>query len=141
MNREKTIELIDKSLIKLVRKIRHEVSNVIDEDLTRNQIYVLGFLDEHGKQKVSAIAKEFEVSSSHITSLTDDLVKKGLVDRARSEQDRRVVELTLTTEGKKMLTDILTKKRAYFKRKMDTYSNSELDSFLQLLDKFQDEGK
>jgi DNA-binding MarR family transcriptional regulator len=41
------------------------------------------------------------MTKSNITFIVDDLEKKGLLKRERSEKDRRVYLITLTAKGKK----------------------------------------
>jgi DNA-binding MarR family transcriptional regulator len=50
------------------------------------------------------IADRMVTQDSDITRLLDRLSAMGLIERGRSEQDRRVVTTVLTAEGKKLLT-------------------------------------
>ncbi len=44
---------------------------------------------------------------SSITPVIEDLVRRGLVERRRMEQDRRAYRLTLTPHGKKVLASLV----------------------------------
>jgi DNA-binding MarR family transcriptional regulator len=44
---------------------------------------------------------------SSITPVVEDLVRRGLVERQRMEQDRRAYRLTLTAQGKKVLASLV----------------------------------
>jgi DNA-binding MarR family transcriptional regulator len=50
------------------------------------------------------IADRMVTQDSDITRLLDRLSGMGLIERGRSEQDRRVVTTILTAEGRKLLT-------------------------------------
>ncbi|GAA3322462.1 hypothetical protein GCM10020331_042450 [Ectobacillus funiculus] len=50
----------------------------------------------------SQIAQEVNVTSSHITAVTDRLVRKNLVMRKRSDSDRRIVYLEITKTGQEV---------------------------------------
>jgi DNA-binding MarR family transcriptional regulator len=50
------------------------------------------------------IADRMVTQDSDITRLLDRLSTMGLIERGRSEQDRRVVTTILSAEGKKLLT-------------------------------------
>ena len=47
------------------------------------------------------IARELEVTTGTLTISVNSLVKKGYVDRTRSEEDRRVVLVSLSEKGKR----------------------------------------
>jgi DNA-binding MarR family transcriptional regulator len=46
------------------------------------------------------IAREYGIDASAVTRLIDRLEKRGLLSRVRSEEDRRVVRLELTDDGR-----------------------------------------
>jgi DNA-binding MarR family transcriptional regulator len=50
---------------------------------------------------MSTVAKALGVTMGTLTISVNSLVKKGFVERIRSEEDRRVVLISLTTQGKK----------------------------------------
>jgi DNA-binding MarR family transcriptional regulator len=64
------------------------------------QINCLIALYENGPLSPSQIARHVMVNSSTITGIIDRLEKKGLVQRLRVSQDRRVITVELTRNGK-----------------------------------------
>ena len=48
---------------------------------------------------MTAVAKELGVTTGTLTISVNSLVKKGLADRVRSEEDRRVVLVSLSRKG------------------------------------------
>ena len=50
---------------------------------------------------MSSVAKTLSVTVGTLTIAINSLVKKGYVERVRSEEDRRVVLISLTAKGKK----------------------------------------
>jgi DNA-binding MarR family transcriptional regulator len=67
--------------------------------LTAVQIRVLQIVGETGRSTPKAIATRMGVSQATMTALIDRLVAKGMVERQRSETDRRQTNLTLTDQG------------------------------------------
>jgi DNA-binding MarR family transcriptional regulator len=61
------------------------------------------------------LAATAEVTPATVTQLLDNLVAMGLVERARSESDRRIVTCSLTPRGRELVTE----RRAYFERRWD----------------------
>jgi DNA-binding MarR family transcriptional regulator len=55
---------------------------------------------------VSELAERLEVSLPSMSKTVTALVKRGWVERARLAEDRRVVQLHLTDDGKKMLQEM-----------------------------------
>ncbi|MEW6303443.1 MAG: MarR family transcriptional regulator [Verrucomicrobiota bacterium] len=53
-----------------------------------------------------SLAKRLGVLPSRMVILLDDLAKRGLVERQRSQKDRRHSELALTKAGTQMLEDL-----------------------------------
>jgi len=50
-------------------------------------------------KNMTAVAKELGVTTGTLTIAVNSLVKKGLADRVRSEEDRRVVLVSLSQKG------------------------------------------
>jgi DNA-binding MarR family transcriptional regulator len=64
------------------------------------QLNCLLALYENGPLSPSQIAKHILVNSSTVTGIIDRLEQKGLVRRLRISQDRRVITIELTKNGK-----------------------------------------
>ena len=64
------------------------------------QVNCLLALHEYGPLPPSQIAKMILVNSSTVTGIIDRLEQKGLVERQRISQDRRVITVQLTESGK-----------------------------------------
>jgi DNA-binding MarR family transcriptional regulator len=71
------------------------------EDLTLQQYNVLRILRGAGEEGLPTleIGSRMVERQPGVTRLVDRLVRKGLVDRQRGEEDRRVVRCTITPEG------------------------------------------
>lgn len=71
--------------------------------LTGSQLWVVKILDEESPRKVSELARRMYLHPATMVGLLDRLEIKGLVQRKRSEQDRRVVHIHLTEQGKDLV--------------------------------------
>jgi DNA-binding MarR family transcriptional regulator len=71
-------------------------------DLTINLGHALHVLAENGETTMSAFAAAMFVDASNATGLVDRLVRRGLVERKASEQDRRAKVVRLTAAGKRL---------------------------------------
>jgi len=59
--------------------------------ISMTQIHVLRQLEQHGTMSMSRIAELLDVSLSNATGIIDRMAERGLVERVRVPDDRRVV--------------------------------------------------
>ncbi len=67
--------------------------------LTRTSWYVIHYVSTAGTVTQKALQEALGVESGSVAIIVDGLVRKGWLDRAPSETDRRVNHLKLTPEG------------------------------------------
>ncbi len=70
-------------------------------DLSLNDMHVIEAIDTGEAKNMSSVAKSLQVTTGTLTISVNGLVKKGYVQRIRSELDRRVVLVSLTEKGRK----------------------------------------
>ncbi len=70
--------------------------------VTPTQLSVLKLLAEIGDLSLGTLSKEIRAHNSTVTGIVDRMEAAGLVERARSDEDRRVWIIRLTTAGKKV---------------------------------------
>ncbi|MBR3504403.1 MAG: MarR family transcriptional regulator [Clostridia bacterium] len=90
---------------------------------------VLSLLEERGSMSVSEISDYFDIAKPNITPLVDRLVGAGLVDRVRSNTDRRVVFIVILDEGRARLNAI----REMLTENVEEWKNALTDEEFQLL--------
>ncbi|WP_169788741.1 MarR family winged helix-turn-helix transcriptional regulator [Vulgatibacter incomptus] len=71
--------------------------------VTGPQLQALRTIDEIGSCSAGELADRLLVHPSTITGVVQRLEDKGLIDRQRRTDDRRTVEIRLTTAGKRLL--------------------------------------
>src|SRR5262245_4235904 len=70
--------------------------------VTPTQLSVLKLLHEIGDLSLGTLSREIRAHNSTVTGIVDRMEAAGLVERARSEEDRRVWIIRLTPQGKKV---------------------------------------
>lgn len=97
-------QVLNELLVGLFRNINtieeHAVRTEEFKDLTTNDAHVMEAIGKNGARNMSSVAKKLGVTTGTLTISVNSLVKKGYVDRVRSEEDRRVVLVSLTPKGK-----------------------------------------
>lgn len=132
------IELIldlEHTIRNTIRQIRKDLTVIWGDTLTGAEFGVLKQLQKKSPQIVTALSQEFEVSVSHITHVADQLEKKDLACRKRSQLDKRVVELHITEEGKRLVEELYQKKLKYFHGKFENLTTTEIETLLTLFQK------
>ncbi len=70
-------------------------------DISVNDMHILEAVGTEEPRSMSSVAKSLSVTVGTLTIAMNNLVKKGYVNRARSEEDRRVVLISLSEKGEK----------------------------------------
>lgn len=95
---------INDILVKLFNEIMDiEEKAIITEefkDITNNDMHVIEAIGVEEPKNMSTVAKALSVTVGTLTIAMNSLVKKGYVNRRRSEEDRRVVLVSLSAKGK-----------------------------------------
>jgi DNA-binding MarR family transcriptional regulator len=104
-------EVLIKEIVGAIRRLIRAVS--IDSvkmsrqfSLTAPQSGVLRCLAHNGAISSADLSRELYVTPSNITGIIDRLERKGLVQRVRKEDDRRVTLIQLTDEGRKLSREL-----------------------------------
>jgi DNA-binding MarR family transcriptional regulator len=87
--------------------------------LTLAQMIVLEIVAEDDRSTPKEIARRSGVSQATITSLIDKLEARGFVTRRRSEQDRRLIRVTATEAGRRLLANAPNPLYAAFSAKFE----------------------
>ena len=76
---------------------------LVKAGVSMTHLHVMGLLSRHGETSMSRIADLLDVSLSNATGLIDRMAERGLVERIRVPDDRRVVLVLLSAEGQAQL--------------------------------------
>jgi DNA-binding MarR family transcriptional regulator len=82
------------------------------------------------------ISKLLGIDSGLMTRMLDRLEEKGLLERSRSIDDRRVVNLTLTSKGRLVSAEIPSIAPEVLNERLKEFTPEEFDEFRRLLQKF-----
>lgn len=98
-------ETLNRLFVELFRDINNIEERQIKTgefgNLTLNDMHVIDAIGTGKAKNMSSVAKALSVTMGTLTISINGLVKKGYVERVRSEEDRRVVLVSLTAKGKK----------------------------------------
>jgi DNA-binding MarR family transcriptional regulator len=121
----------------LILSARIEAS-FTDHGFTLMQWGVLMHLRDGLARTASDIASAFQHDSGALTRVIDQLESRRLLQRKRSSRDRRVVELELTREGRKVIAELLPTVVAEMNAALAPLSRAEFEEFRGLLVRIMD---
>ncbi len=97
-------EMLNEVLVRLFRNINTIEENAIKHSkhlgMTTNDMHVIEAIGIDSPKNMTSVARSLMVTTGTLTISVNSLVKKGFVERTRSEEDRRVVLISLTEKGK-----------------------------------------
>jgi Transcriptional regulators len=69
-------------------------------DLSITEIHTIEAVGLYGSKTMSEISTALEITMGTLTTAVDKLIKKGYLERNRSNTDRRIVNVSLSKKGK-----------------------------------------
>ncbi len=95
---------INKMLVEVYDDVNHieeySIKSGAFKDLSITEIHTIEAVGLYGSKTMSEVAAELEITMGTLTAAVDKLIKKGYVERSRSNTDRRIVNVNLTKRGK-----------------------------------------
>ncbi|MCM3724641.1 MarR family transcriptional regulator [Neobacillus cucumis] len=104
-------------------------------NLSITEFSVLEVLYNKGKQTIHEIGNSILISSGTMTYVIDKLEQRDLLNRIACLEDRRVIHVALTDEGKEMMDSIMPKYQEFVDYMFSSLNNEEKEIFVKLLKK------
>lgn len=97
--------------------------------------HILHYVEAHPDFGPTDVARYFGVAMTTISSATDRLAKRGLLERLRPSDDRRAVALRLTDDGKAYTEAHKQAYTAMFRTMLERLAPEERDPFVGMMAK------
>jgi DNA-binding MarR family transcriptional regulator len=110
-------------------------------ELNMQEMRTIEFLGVEGPQMMREMAARLGVAVNSLTSITDGLENKRLVLRQRSEDDRRIINLELTEDGRRAFNSTRDVKLKVYRSMLRALSEDEQEIFMVLFRKIARAGK
>ena len=96
-------------LVKRTQRLMHDRIEAVfaSQGITFQQWVVLMHLRDGLATTTAGLCQEIRHDSGAMTRLIDQLEERGFIGRRRQEADRRIVDLELTTAGRKMVESLI----------------------------------
>jgi DNA-binding MarR family transcriptional regulator len=116
------------------RRVTKEVAR--QHGLTGPQVTAIKVLENFGALSLTDLSARMSATNSTMTGIADRMERDGLVERIRSETDRRVVQIALTEKGRALAAQIPVASMALFAdalRSLDERDRRDLTRILRRL--------
>ena len=132
------IRRFSRQVVEVLPLLLREFSRREDNELTRGQItcpqmVTLDYVARHKQVKMNELSKLHSVRKSSVTVLVDRLVSQKMLTRRHDEKDRRVVWVSITPRGKKVVTQILSQKQKSIESVFGILTAKEREHYLSAL--------
>jgi len=120
-----------------VRRLRGRETHRPGE-LTDAQYGLLFCLRDESEMSVRDLACAADLSPASVTEMLEGLAAAGLVERQRSDRDRRVVLTSLTDTGRELVEERRARFEPRFRAALEGFSQDELVVAAAVLDRLRD---
>jgi DNA-binding MarR family transcriptional regulator len=104
------------------------------QGVSMTHFHVMSLLDRHGEMTMSNLAELLDVSLSNATGLVDRMAERGLVERRRVEDDRRVVLVRVTEDGRHTMANLEVLRNDLLTRILGQLDRAQLERLARSLD-------
>ena len=114
---------------------RYKLADALGPEKPLNELdkLTLLYVLEHTACGPTDVARHLGVANTTLSSATDRLVKRGLLERLRVDSDRRAVELRLTKKGKDKADAYAKAHHAIAQQMLHALTPIERDRFVRLI--------
>ncbi|MDN5353104.1 MAG: MarR family transcriptional regulator, organic hydroperoxide resistance regulator [Clostridiales bacterium] len=130
---EKCVSYITENSIKKISETfgkRLESKNV-----TRIQWIALYYLNTYSTISQKDLAECMYITDSSVARLLDRMNRDGLIERVKSEEDRRITYVKLTEKGQALINEILPEGEAFSNQLLEGLTEEELNIFEKVIHK------
>ncbi|PIJ60420.1 MarR family transcriptional regulator [Mesotoga sp. H07.pep.5.3] len=119
--------MLEKNLRTISTRIRREGRKVLrDFPITPAQFDVLQVLFFNGEKRMSDISRWLGITKSTTTGLVKRLIDADLVERRRSDKDRRSYIIDISAAGKTLIEKVIDRRVEYLKSVMTEIKSDQV---------------
>lgn len=129
---ETTISFLVKSLPKLFNDFYLEDIKkfISDKNVNKTQLRALTFIKNYGAINMTELCNMLNIEKGSLTTMIDDLVEKGYVERANDKKDRRRYIIVMTEAGDVLSDNFMTYLKGSLEQKMGNIGMDKMSSLV-----------
>lgn len=107
----------------------------IDIAMSKQELFTLLTVGKLKEATMGQLSDHMSFPMSTATGIIDRLVKKGYMERGKSETDRRIVVISLTDKGKAFVESMKSLIISYIKKAYDVLNEEERETLFRIAEK------
>lgn len=136
----KTSEIV-KEIMEIFVKPKRQKPHIqeIIGDLSKGEVGILAYLlNEKNNISSNELENHLQVSSARIASTLNSLEKKGLIKRSKSEEDKRKIVISITTNGITKIEEHQEKVKRYVEHLVETLGEKDSLEFIRIVKRIKE---
>ena len=130
--------LVGYNLRRAASKQRERFRSAFDPyDIRPVQLSMLVLIGQHMPVKQAELGRALEMKRANVVTVLDELIRRRLVSRRPSAEDRRSNVLTLTAEGQRLTQELLERHDRLEQGLARTFGKQRLAELVELLQAFR----
>jgi DNA-binding MarR family transcriptional regulator len=136
MNNSEVIKEFD-ALIQLISRTFHSsgAAYLSGLDVTMQQFIVMKLIGEKERPRMTDLADDLGVTLGNMTTMVERLIKHGYILRQDDPEDRRIVRVHLTAEGKNLIRKADERKKKTMEMILSKLSREDRQSLFKIMEK------
>ena len=106
-------------------------------NVNKTQLKALVFIKNHGSISMTELCAKLNIEKGSLTSMIDDLTKKGYVFREKDLADRRKYMIVITEEGERLAIDFTNKLSNELEEKLYKLDETDRVKYQEALETLQ----
>src|SRR5579884_2634768 len=135
------LQEVVQDILKQFQSVHAAAANGPHVELNMQELRLVEFLGNEGPRMMRELDEYLTVAVNSVTSIVDNLERKELVRRHRSEQDRRVVRVELTDPGREVYQSLVEVNLRLFRSMLGALTEDEQEIFMVLFRKIARAGR
>lgn len=107
----------------------------IDIAMSKQELFTVMTVDHMKEATMGQLSENMSFPMSTATGIVDRLVKKGYMERGRSETDRRIVVISLTEKGREFVAGVKEMIFSYIRRADEVLDDDEWETIIRIVEK------
>ena len=135
------LQEVVQDILKQFQSVHAAAANGPHVELNMQELRLVEFLGNEGPRMMRELAEYLTVAVNSVTSIVDNLERKELVRRQRSEEDRRVIRVELTEPGREVYQSLVEVNLRLFRSMLGALTEDEQEIFMVLFRKIARAGR
>lgn len=121
-------------LMKASKSVQEQIKkDISNRGMRPSDFEILEALYHKGRLTVREVSEAVLINTGSITYVIDKLEKRGLIERRNCKDDRRVVYIHITDEGKKLMDEIFPEHQRVIETMLHDISDEEKTIIIDVL--------